>query len=173
MGHRRGTIARLAGAAAIAVAGTTLAFGGASAAAAPGDTFYVSEAKKTFVSFVVPAGAQEVQKLAYAARKLRCSNGKVDKGGMVSLDRTVPVQVDPTGQSYFDAFWAARAPSFGGISGDLGDADRIDGVVDVRIRKRKKVTCESGLRKWTATPVSEEAWLAARDRAGIPVIDFP
>jgi hypothetical protein len=168
MGHRRGTTARLA---ALTVA-TLIAFGGASAASAFGDTYYVSETKKTFVSFAVTPNGSEVTDLGYRAAKLKCSNGQVQKKGMVSFGRTVPVQESPTGQPFFEAFWAAGAPSFGGIAGEL-KADRVDGFVDVRIKRRKKVVCESGNRRWTAEPVTEEAWLAARERAGIPEVELP
>jgi hypothetical protein len=165
MRHRRGTMARTAGAAAAACAATLLAFGGGSAAAAPGDTFYLSEKKKTFVSFVIRAGSDEVSKLGYRAEKLPCTKGN-DLKGMVVLDRTVPIQENLAGEPFFEAFWAPGHPSYGGLAGKIG-ATRVKGDLDLRF-KRRKVSCETGLRSWTAQSVSEETWLAAREKQGFP-----
>ena len=168
MTRRRGVFGRLASLAVAGfVSGGLSVFVGPAAAAAPGATFYLAATKKTVVSFVIPANGNEVSRLGYRAAKLRCSNGKVARKGMVSFGRTVPVQESPTGEPFFEAFWAAGAPRFGGIAGTIGTG-QVKGELDVRITQRRKVTCESGTRSWTAEPVSEEAWLAARERAGIP-----
>jgi len=170
MKHRKGMRTRTAGVAVAASAATLLAFGGGSAAAAPGDTFYLSQKKKTFVSFVIGAGSDEVSKLGYTARKLPCPKGRKLKRMTVLGTRTAPIQENLLGEPYFESFWAIGEPSFGGIAGTIRDAN-VKGSLYLQMSRkvnRKKVLCTTGRRTWAAKPVAEEAWLAARKRQGYP-----
>ena len=171
MRHRK-TNGWVAGVVGIACAATLLAFGGGPAVAAPGDSFYVSKKKNTFVSFVVRAGSGEVSELAYGARKMKCDNGLINKGGMAKLFGTAPIEENLVGEQVFDDFWAQGHPSYGGIAGTFRGAG-VKGELDLRISTKKRPGCESGLRKWNAKPVSEEEWKAAREKAGYPLVDHP
>jgi hypothetical protein len=158
------------GVAVTACTAALLAFGTGTAAAAPGDTFYLSEKKKTFVSFVIGAGSDQVSRLGYTARKLSCAKGRKLKAMTVPGDRTAPIQENLLGQPLFESFWTLGEPGAGGIAGKIGDGSVKGSLYLWWSRKvnHKKVLCTTGRRAWTAKPVSEEAWLAARERQGYP-----
>ena len=63
MNHRKGMRTWAVGVAVAACAATSLALGGGLASAAPGDSFYLSQKKKTFVSFVDRSGIRSGQQL--------------------------------------------------------------------------------------------------------------
>ncbi len=170
MKHRRGMRTWAVGVAVAACAATSLALGGGLASAAPGDSFYLSQKKKTFVSFMIGAGSDRVSKLGYTARKLSCPKGRKLSAMTVLGSRTAPIQENLLGEPFFESFWALGEPSFGGIGGKIRDAS-VKGSLYLQMSRkvdRKKVLCTTGRRTWTAKPVSEEAWLAARERQGYP-----
>jgi hypothetical protein len=170
MNHRKGMRALATGVAVAACAATVLALGGGSAAAAPGDTFYLSQKKKTFVSFVIGAGSDQISRLGYTARKLRCAKGRKLRAMTVPGDRTAPIQENLLGQPFFESFWARGDPGAGGIAGRIGDTNVKGSVYLWWSRKvnHRKVLCTTGHRAWTAKPVAEDVWLAARERQGYP-----
>jgi hypothetical protein len=169
--HRKGMRTRaMMGAAVAACAATLLALGGGSAAAAPGDTFYLSQKKKTFVSFVIGAGSDQISGLGYTARKLPCAKGRRLNAMTVPGDRTAPIQENLLGQPFFESFFTVGEPGAGGIAGRIGDTS-VKGSLYLWWSRKvndKKVLCTTGHRAWTAKPVSEEAWLAARKKQGYP-----
>lgn len=159
-----------AGVAIATCAAMLLAMSGGTAAAAPGDTFYLSQKKKTFVSFVIGAGSDQISKLGYTARKLRCEKGRKLSALTVPGYGTAPIQENVLGQPFFESFFTQGKPGAGGIAGKIG-ATNVKGSVYLwwsRKVNHRKVLCTTGHRAWTAKPVSEETWLAARKRQGYP-----
>ena len=168
MRHHKGTRIRASGIA-VAAAAALMALGGGSAwAGSSGDTFYLSKTKKTFVSFMIGAGSDQVTKLGYTARKLPCDRGKPLKGMAVFGLGQAPIQENLLGQPFFESFWAPGVPGWGGISGKIRDTS-VKGSLFLQATRKvdhKTVWCRTGYRTWTAKPVSEETWLAAREEQG-------
>lgn len=170
MEHRTGIGARIVVVVVAACAAALPANCTGTAAAAPSDTFYLSQKKKTFVSFVIEAGSDQVSKLGYTARKLSCARGRKLRAMTVPGDRTAPIQQNLAGQPFFESFWALGDPGAGGIAGEIGETNVKGSLYLWWSRKvdHEKVLCSTGHRSWTAKPVSKEAWLAARARQGYP-----
>jgi hypothetical protein len=144
-------------------------FFGASASADPGDTFYLVNKEKAFVSFVVRAGSSEASELAFGAKKIPCPGKPRDKTEAMlnNLQASAPIV-----GGVFRQDWSPFEPDFGYVKGTI-DGDSASGVLNLRIGYRSKqdgktYTCRTGNRKWTARSVSEQQWNAAREkRAGI------
>ena len=155
-------------AAAVAAAASMALGAGSASAGSSGDAFYLSQSKNTFVSFKIGSGSNQVTKLGYTARKLPCDKGKPLKGMAVFGLGQAPIQENLLGQPFFESFWAPGVPGWGGISGKIRDTS-VKGSLFLQATRKvdhKTVWCRTGYRTWTAKPVSEETWLAAREEQG-------
>lgn len=165
----KGTRVRVVAAGAAATGALLIAVGvGSASAGDPGDAFYLAKSKNTFVSFMIGASSETVSKLGYTARKLPCDKGKKLSGMASSGLNTAPIQTNLSGDPYFEALYLPLDPGRGGISGKI-DKTSVKGTLSLQATRKvdhKTVWCRSGNRKWTATQVPEDTWLAARKKQG-------
>ena len=163
--HRRSVLSWWAGACALAC---SVALGSAGAAsAAPGDTFYLG--KKTgehvFVSFVVRSGADEVSDLMWGVSNVPCKGHRPPPKPQKFFK---PFGVAPIVDGAFRDLWSDDRPKGSALTGQT-DEQGFSGRARIKFHLKRRggtdATCKSGRREWSARPVSEERWNAARENA--------
>jgi hypothetical protein len=137
--------------------------GAGAASAAPGDTFYLGKKNHVFVAFVVRSGASEIDELVWGMANVPCEGHRAPPKPQRFLK---PFGTEPLVDGGFRHLWSEDSPRTGVLVGQA-DQQGFSGTTRARFyisrRGGTDATCRSGRREWSAKPVSEERWNAARE----------